>query len=165
MSIHRYVNVGQTLTIHRNLREFKELDKENITLPAEKIKKPARSAVVIDKKKVLTMCDDRVTFTEEQIKSEASRCLSCGAAHVDENLCIGCGVCTTRCKMDAITLRKKYNEVPVPNELLMKDTGAEVMRRRDELYDGKPIMKKVATMVIKNKIKVKPLKPAKPRKW
>ena len=47
----------------------------------------------------------------------------------------------------------------------MKDTGAEVMRRRDELYDGKPIMKKVATMVIKNKIKVKPLKPAKPRKW
>ncbi len=78
VSIHRYVNVGQTLTIHRNLREFKELDKENLALPVEKIKKPARSEVVIDKKKVLTMCDDRVTFTEEQIKSEASRCLTCG---------------------------------------------------------------------------------------
>ncbi len=40
VSIHRYVNVGQTLTIHRNLREFKELDKENVTLPTEKIKSP-----------------------------------------------------------------------------------------------------------------------------
>ena len=48
-SIHRYVNVGQTLTIHRNLREFKELDKENITQPAEKFKKPARAEVAIDK--------------------------------------------------------------------------------------------------------------------
>ena len=55
VSIHRYVNVGQTLTIHRNLRDFKELDKDNIALPVEKIKKPARAEVVIDKKKVLTM--------------------------------------------------------------------------------------------------------------
>ena len=110
VSIHRYVNVGQTLTIHRNLREFKELDKENLALPVEKIKKPARSEVVIDKKKVLTMCDDRVTFTEEQIKSEASRCLSCGRSVVDPNKCIGCGICTTRCGFDAIRLHRERPE-------------------------------------------------------
>ena len=66
VSIHRFVNKGQTLTIHRNTREFKELNKDDIVLPTEKIKKPARAAVAIDSKKVRTMQDDRVTFTEEQ---------------------------------------------------------------------------------------------------
>ncbi|MFR6426240.1 MAG: hypothetical protein ACLUNO_12480 [Oscillospiraceae bacterium] len=40
MSIHRFVNKGQTLTIHRNTREFKELNKDDIVLPTEKIKSP-----------------------------------------------------------------------------------------------------------------------------
>ena len=44
--------------------------------------------------------------TEEQVKLEASRCLSCGATTVDQNKCIGCGICTTRCKFDAIHLRR-----------------------------------------------------------
>ncbi|MEG0778038.1 MAG: 4Fe-4S binding protein, partial [Oscillospiraceae bacterium] len=26
----------------------------------------------------------------------------------DPNKCIGCGVCTTKCKFDAITIKKKY---------------------------------------------------------
>ena len=118
VSIHRFVNVGQTLTIHRNLREFKELDKGSITLPPEKIRKPARSAVVIDQKKVRTMKDDRVTFTEEQIKSEASRCLSCGRSVVDPNKCIGCGICTTKCEFDAIHLKRDrpQNSKMVPAE-------------------------------------------------
>ena len=106
VSIHRFVNKGQTLTIHRNTREFKELNKDDIVLPTEKIKKPARAAVAIDSKKVRTMQDDRVTFTEEQIRSEASRCLSCGRSVVDPNKCIGCGICTTKCKFDAIHLEK-----------------------------------------------------------
>ena len=162
ISLHRYA-WGNNLVSGRDRREYKDIDKGNIAVGSYDT--ASRQKPLIDLSKKKTMRDERGVFTEEQVKKETSRCLSCGAAHVDENLCIGCGVCTTRCKMDAITLRKKYNEVPVPNELLMKDTGAEVMRRRDELYDGKPIMKKVATMVIKNKIKVKPLKPAKPRKW
>mgnify|MGYP002937955626 CR=1 FL=1 len=99
---------------HRNLREFKELDKENITLPAEKFKKPARAEVAIDQNKVLTMQDDRVTFTEEQIKSEASRCLSCGRSVVDPNKCIGCGICTTKCEFDAIHLEKVTDYVGAP---------------------------------------------------
>ena len=132
VSIHRYVNAGQTLTIHRNLREFKELDKENVTLPVEKIKKPARSAVVIDEKKVLTMCDDRVTFTEEQIKSEASRCLSCGRSVVDPNKCIGCGICTTKCEFDAIhlTRNRPQNSKMIPAEDKFKAIAPYAAKRQ-----------------------------------
>ncbi len=118
VSIHRYVNVGQSLTIHRNLRQFKELDKTNLVIEPEKLRKPARTPVAIDPNKVLTMEDDRVTFTEEQIKSEASRCLSCGRSVVDPNKCIGCGICTTRCEFDAIhlTRNRPQNSKMVPAE-------------------------------------------------
>ena len=132
VSIHRYVNVGQTLTIHRNLREFKELDKQNITLPAEKFKKPARAEVAIDQNKVLTMQDDRVTFTEEQIKSEASRCLSCGRSVVDPNKCIGCGICTTKCEFDAIHLKRNrpQNSKMIPAEDKFKAIGPYAAKRQ-----------------------------------
>ena len=36
--------------------------------------------------------------------TETARCLSCGASIVDENKCVGCGVCTTKCEFDAIHL-------------------------------------------------------------
>ena len=110
VSIHRFVNAGQSLTIHRNLREFKELDKKNVLIPPELIKKPARQRVVIDSGKVKTMDDERVTFTEEQIRAEASRCLSCGRSVVDPNKCIGCGICTTKCEFDAIHLVRNRPE-------------------------------------------------------
>ena len=48
----------------------------------------------------------RVTFTEEQVKKETARCLKCGATKVDTYMCIGCGLCTTKCEFDAIKLVK-----------------------------------------------------------
>ena len=131
VSIHRFVNVGQSLTIHRNLRIFKELDKSKIAVPAEKVKKPARAKVAIDKSKVLTMEDDRVTFTEEQIKSEASRCLSCGRSVVDPHKCIGCGICTTKCEFDAIHLvrNRPENSNMVPAEDKFKLIGPYAAKR------------------------------------
>ena len=132
LSIHRFVNVGQTLTIHRNTREFKELDKTNVVFPVESIKKPARNEPAIDKAKTLTMCDDRVTFTEEQIKSEASRCLSCGRSVVDPNKCIGCGICTTKCEFDAIHLKRTrpQNSKMIPAEDKLKAIGAYAAKRQ-----------------------------------
>ena len=117
------MNEGQSLTLHRNLRKFTELDKKNLVLPAESYKKPERAEHGIDKAKVLTMCDERVTFTEEQIKAEASRCLSCGRSIVDPNKCIGCGVCTTRCEFDAIHLKRTrpQNSHMVPAEDKFKE--------------------------------------------
>ena len=44
------------------------------------------------------------------MKKEASRCLGCGATVVDENKCIGCGLCTTRCEFDAIHLSRDIPE-------------------------------------------------------
>ena len=132
MSIHRFVNVGQTLTIHRNTREFKELDKSKVVLPVESVRKPARNEPTIDKSKILTMCDDRVTFTEEQIKSEASRCLSCGRSVVDPNKCIGCGICTTKCEFDAIHLKRTrpQNSKMIPAEDKLKAIGAYAAKRQ-----------------------------------
>ena len=53
-----------------------------------------------------TFRDLRLPLSEEQVKTEASRCLSCGATAVDLNRCIGCGLCTTRCEFDAIHLSR-----------------------------------------------------------
>ena len=132
VSIHRFVNKGQTLTIHRNTREFKELNKDDIVLPTEKIKKPARAAIAIDSKKVRTMQDDRVTFTEKQIRSEASRCLSCGRSVVDPNKCIGCGICTTKCEFDAIHLKRvrPQNSKMIPAEDKFKAIGPYAAKRQ-----------------------------------
>ena len=52
--------------------------------------------------------DHRLTLTEEQVKIETARCLGCGATIVDENKCIGCGLCTTRCEFDAIHLLRDH---------------------------------------------------------
>ncbi len=106
VSLHRFVNEGQSLTIHRNTRHFDMLDKENVALPVDAYKKPARAKIAIDESKVLTMNDERITLTEEQIKQEASRCLTCGRTVVDTNVCLGCGMCTVQCEFDAIKLKR-----------------------------------------------------------
>ena len=140
VSIHRFVNVGQTLTIHRNLRDFKELDKSKVVLPVESVRKPARNEPAIDKAKSLTMCDDRVTFTEEQIKSEASRCLSCGRSVVDPNKCIGCGICTTRCEFDAIhlTRNRPQNSKMIPAEDKFKAIAPYAAKRQVKIIKKQP---------------------------
>ena len=48
-------------------------------------------------------------FTEEQVKKECARCLSCGTAVVDEYMCVGCGICTVHCRFDAIHLEKIHD--------------------------------------------------------
>ena len=45
-----------------------------------------------------------------QVRKETARCLSCGASVVDENRCIGCGICTTKCAFDAIHLYRDNPE-------------------------------------------------------
>ena len=109
ISLHRSVH-GHSLTLSRNLRDFKALDKDNVVLETECFDRPARQQIAHDRSKAKTMHDDRLPFTEEQVKAEASRCLGCGATVVDQNRCIGCGICTTRCKFDAIHLVRNHPE-------------------------------------------------------
>ena len=107
-SLHRFVHEGQLLVRGRNLRHFDQLDKSNVVLPVDCFDRPARQQVAHDPKKAKTFQNDRITFTEEQVKAEASRCLGCGACEVDENRCIGCGLCTTKCEFDAIHLHRTH---------------------------------------------------------
>ncbi len=110
ISLHRFVHSGHSLTLARNKRNFKELDKKNLALPIESYDAPDRQVPLRNKEKEKTMYDERMVFTEEQIKAEVSRCLGCGATIVDRNKCIGCGICTTKCNFDAIKLTRNHPE-------------------------------------------------------
>ena len=71
VSMHRFVNPGQSLTLGRNRREFIELDKNNIdveTFDNAKRQIPGTKAGVAKE----TFRDLRCTLTEEQIKYMSS---------------------------------------------------------------------------------------------
>lgn len=107
-SLHRYVQGGH-MTIGRNRWEFNELDKDNIRV--ESYDNSSRQTEGLDDSvPEKSFRDAHLTLTEEQVKKETARCLGCGATIVDENKCIGCGVCTTKCEFDAITLHRDRPE-------------------------------------------------------
>ena len=133
ISIHRYVQEGQSLTIGRDLREYKAIDKNNVDFDA--IKESYDSAVrqTPAKKDDLSFKDNRVTFTEEQLKAETSRCLGCGASYVDPNKCLGCGVCTTKCRFDAISLKKRTEVKSIPYEKRAEVFPAYIAERQKKI--------------------------------
>ena len=136
ISLHRYVHEHCTLTIGRNRRDFIELDKENIkveTYDSSSRQIPPKAGI---KEQAKTFRDLSQSLTEEQVKKETSRCLSCGASVVDPNKCIGCGVCTTKCMFDAIHL---HREIP----------GASIMRASEDK------LKYILPNMVKQSIKVK----------
>ncbi len=146
ISIHRYVQPGQSLILGRDRREYHALDKENIDLagydrlPRQKAGH-ADAAQCKDKFK-----DMRATFTEEQVQKETERCLGCGATVVNEYLCVGCGQCTTKCKFDAISLVRKYDGEGVSYENVKPVVIKTVIKRK-----GKIAAKKVKNIFTKNK--------------
>ncbi len=136
VSLHRYVHENCTLIIGRNRRDFIELDKENIkveTYDSSSRQIPPKADV---KEQAKTFRDLSQSLSEEQVKKETSRCLSCGASVVDPNKCIGCGICTTKCMFNAIHL---HRELP----------GASVMRTSEEK------LKYILPNMVKQSIKVK----------
>lgn len=136
VSLHRYVHEHCTLTIGRNRRDFIELDKDNIRVDAYDSSKRQIPEKPEEKDQAATFRDLSFTLTEEQVKKETSRCLSCGASVVDPNKCIGCGVCTTKCVFDAIHL---HRELP----------GASIMHPSEEK------LKYIIPNMVKQSIKLK----------
>jgi NADPH-dependent glutamate synthase beta subunit-like oxidoreductase len=136
ISLHRYVHPGQTLTMGRDRRVYRALDKDHIQLEVGGFDKEHRQVHGYNAEKAKTFSDARVTFTEEQVRKECARCLGCGATKVDPYLCIGCGICTTRCKFDAIHLKKvrdwhagTYETMPIKAAAnLVKKTGGILKR-------------------------------------
>ncbi|MBQ9369722.1 MAG: FAD-dependent oxidoreductase [Clostridia bacterium] len=127
VSINRFVHPGNSLTIARDLRNFIELDKGDIEDPTSLEgfdnaprqipgKKAGRASATFD--------DLRLTFTEEQVKKEAARCLGCGATTVDTNRCVGCGLCTTKCEFDAIHLTR---DVPAASNMYRSEDKVKAL--------------------------------------
>lgn len=110
VSINRFVWPGHSLTLARDRREFTALDKSGLDFDHISWDNIKRQVPGVDKSKAGSKHNESLTFTEDQLKAETERCLGCGATVVDQNKCFGCGVCTTRCKFDAIHLIKKFDE-------------------------------------------------------
>ena len=123
ISLHRFVQPHSSLTIGRNPNHFVELDKTDIKIDEETFDNTPRQRIGYNEALRKTFKDERVPFTEEQVKKETARCLSCGASIVDPNRCIGCGVCTTKCAFGAITLHRDRPECThmIPAEDKLKE--------------------------------------------
>jgi NADPH-dependent glutamate synthase beta subunit-like oxidoreductase/NAD-dependent dihydropyrimidine dehydrogenase PreA subunit len=152
ISIHRYVQPGQSLVNGRDKREYHSLDKENLTLESYDLTPRQRAIHVDGKKSRETFKDLRSTFTEDQMKKEAERCLGCGATTVDEYMCVGCGACTTRCKFDAISLVRKYDAASVPFEKLKPIIVKNMIKRKGRITARK-VNKFAAKIFTPNKSK------------
>jgi NADPH-dependent glutamate synthase beta subunit-like oxidoreductase len=107
-SLHRHVRPRAHMTIGRDRRNYTPLDKEDLSFPSYDTagRQEAEMDSKIDHRN--SFVDAHGTLTEEQVKIEANRCLSCGASYVDPNKCIGCGLCTTKCQFDAIHLVRDH---------------------------------------------------------
>lgn len=117
--MNRFVHPGQSLTLSRDLRQFIELDRDDIMVGSY----DRTDRQVLGHKSgeaTETFRDLRESLTEEQVKKEAVRCLKCGASVVDENRCIGCGLCTTRCEFDAIHLSR---DIPQNTKMYVGEEG------------------------------------------
>ncbi|MBQ5969009.1 MAG: FAD-dependent oxidoreductase [Clostridia bacterium] len=138
VSLNRFVHAGQSLTIGRDLRRFIELDKDDIKV--ESYDNAPRQTPGLKKGDPRKSFNDlRLPLTEAQIKTEAARCLGCGATTVDFNMCIGCGLCTTRCEFDAIHLTR---DLPACSEMhtaeeMMKLVGPYALKRMGKIIKRK----------------------------
>ena len=111
VSIHRFVHEGQTLTLGRDHRDYRAFDKGTVQIGLGGFDSAPRQhpAGITGAEAKTSFNDLRSTFTEEQLQAECARCLGCGTAVVDQFMCVGCGICTTKCKFDAIHLEKIHD--------------------------------------------------------
>lgn len=108
-SLHRFVHENASMTIGRDRHDYREFDKDDLTIGSYDT--AGRQEEGSDPEGSDRFRDVHRTLTEDQVRVETSRCLSCGASVVDPNKCIGCGICTTRCKFDAIHLYRDHPEM------------------------------------------------------
>ena len=138
-SLHRFVQPGTSMTIGKNRRQFVMLNKDDIEV--SDYDHAGRQYEACDEKidAKNSFHDARLTLSEEQVKIETSRCLSCGASVVDENKCIGCGVCTTKCEFDAIHLFRDHpqNSTMIRSEDKFKAIIPYALKREVKILFGK----------------------------
>ncbi len=132
-SLHRYVSEGQSLTAGRDHRQFHSIDKTQVDF--DKVRQTesydnSPRQIPGRRKGTLDFKDDRIDLTDDQVRRETSRCLRCGASHVDQNKCLGCGVCTTRCRFDAIHLHKRTYVDSIPYKKRAEELPKYIQQRQ-----------------------------------
>jgi NADPH-dependent glutamate synthase beta subunit-like oxidoreductase/formate hydrogenlyase subunit 6/NADH:ubiquinone oxidoreductase subunit I len=145
ISIHRFVHPGQSLVIGRSRRQYQSLDKHNLDLEGYDRLPRQKVSHIKEETAKTSFSDLRVTFTEDQVKQETSRCLSCGATHVDTALCVGCGQCTTKCKFDAISLVRVYDSPGAAFEDLKPIVIKQILTRKVKIA-GKKVTRSIKSM-------------------
>jgi NADPH-dependent glutamate synthase beta subunit-like oxidoreductase/Fe-S-cluster-containing hydrogenase component 2 len=139
ISIHRYVQRGQSLVLGRIKRDYKAFNKETLDLGGYDIQPREKTDHVEGKDSKGTFRDLRGTLTEEQVIKETERCLGCGVTITDEYTCIGCGACTMKCKFDAITLVRKYDAPGVEFKDLKSTVVKHALKRKVRIALNKPV--------------------------
>ena len=97
-SIHRFVHAGQTQLLGRDPENYKAFARRSAQIPVSSLSPVPRCRP-----------DESGALSEEQVRTECGRCLGCGTAVVDQFMCVGCGICTTRCRFGAIRLEKIHD--------------------------------------------------------
>ena len=94
ISIHRFVHSNQSFVIGRDKRDYKPLARSSVGVAIDELEAAPRQTA------------ENGLLSDAQLHCEAGRCLGCGTVVLNEDQCIGCGICTTKCKFDAIHLEK-----------------------------------------------------------
>jgi len=145
ISIHRFVQPGQSLVFGRDRRVYKELDKDAAVIETyDNTPRQRPDNMESEKKATEIFRDLRGTLTEEQMKKETERCLGCGVTIVDEYMCVGCGQCTTKCKFDAIALERVYDAEGVAFSDMKPVVVKTVLKRK-----GKIAVRKIKKAFVK----------------
>ncbi len=134
VSIHRYVQNGQSLLFGRDNHSYIMLDKTNLDdLVDYDGTARQRIAHVDGSVSKTTFKDLRGILTEEQIQKETARCLGCGATKVDQYLCVGCGACTLKCKFDAIKLERVHDVIGFEIDKLPRSVIKNTIARKAKI--------------------------------
>ncbi|HAS74074.1 MAG TPA: pyridine nucleotide-disulfide oxidoreductase [Clostridiales bacterium UBA8960] len=134
VSIHRFVQNGQSLVFGRDTHSYVMLDKNNLEEGLDYDGTERQRIQHVDGQVSKTTFKDlRGVLTEEQIMKETARCLGCGATKTDEYLCVGCGACTLRCKFDAIKLERVHNVMGYEIDDLPKAVLKKALTRKAKI--------------------------------
>lgn len=139
ISIHRFVQPGNSLTRGRNPRRYVSLDKDDIVVDAYDGAPRQKQGIDPNFDIHRTLRDWHLDLTPEQVRTECQRCLRCGASVVDPHQCVGCGLCTTKCEFDAIHLTREIPEASV------------MMKNEDKLKGILPYALKREVKILKKK--------------
>lgn len=138
VSLHRFVQKGQSLVFGRDTQSYIMLDKSNLSDQLDYDGTERQRISHVDGKVAKTTFKDlRGILTEEQIAKETARCLGCGATKVDSYLCVGCGACTLRCKFDAIKLERVHDAIGFEIDDLPKHVMKKALTRKAKIAINK----------------------------